>query len=157
MDKTINRLYLQENKEIFSFMNTFRWTVTTYNFHLTNITNLQERNKIQNFSLNGIHKSEYLHMNFYPARRLSRNMRYAHTECADKQTNKMQLFICIYSKIFAFYLFRTDTPFIIRSLCISVYAAVCRHHANSCIYSCTQTPDDERRIRSKHVECKNLE
>ena len=30
---------------------------------------------------------------------------------------------------FALYMFRTDTPFIIRSLCITVYAAVCTYHA----------------------------
>ena len=30
---------------------------------------------------------------------------------------------------FALYMFRTDTPFIIRSLRITVYAAVCTYHA----------------------------
>ena len=59
---------------------------------------------------------------------------------------------------FALYMFRMDTPFIIRSSHITVYAAVCTHHAgtggngkaeqlvtvsmmctNSCIYS-----DDEQ-------------
>lgn len=46
-------------------MNTFWWRVMTCNFRLTNITNLQDRTKIQDFSLNGIHKNEYLHMDLY--------------------------------------------------------------------------------------------
>ena len=49
-------------------------------------------------------------------------------------------------------MFRTDTPFIIGSLRITVYAAVSMICANSYIYSDTKTDDDERCIRSKYVE-----
>jgi hypothetical protein len=41
-----------------------------------------------------------------------------------RKSNKMHLFIYIYSKLSVFYMFRTDTPFIIRSLRIAVHAAV---------------------------------
>ena len=48
-------------------------------------------------------------------------------ECIQRPT-RCTFFMCVYTKIIL-YMFRTDTPFIVRSLRIAVYVAVCTYTA----------------------------
>ena len=66
----------------------------------------------------------------------------------------MHLLVCVYSKICTLHI-SNGTPFIISSLRITVYTAVCTYQANLTVTSCWATSEEAEQLVTVSLICTN--